>query len=1160
MKPPRRTGDSQKTLSEQETAAMQHLVLHEGPPPPVNAGFIMSKKEIKEVVSFPLGDQQQGMRDKITARMTANAAEFQPFIPTTSSVEEYSEEMKGKTWGGQLECYALAQELNCPVFALDLPDGAVETKTYLHGASNPGKPIFLLRVQDNHWMVCIPRHGDHWQYHRIKTKSNVHYTPIEVVLSVFGSAVNMLIFATPQDGNCFFHGVALLVSAVEYDRSPEKPKLHFSRFSGLNPQEARAARQINLQFSNVAGAARKLAVTDPGGHAFDESSQSSCIRKENIRCEFSVGVNQPGAVLFDPGCGTGAALISHLVGFQFGHECICIAVEENQELARGFSRTARKLLPHNPNMQVACAHMKAQDLGDLTGCTNATCYDGAPWNKNMEVDLEHVSLIQRLLSCDTMDEFTTTKLNWTSIQEYGKHDDRITRHLSKWFTVYLAKCEGRGNRFGVTMFVKLPQYRIVRRPDRIVSSTLGTLIKTAQGLPSRCSGGEHTDYVSFGTPAGSESEVRKYKNFKITLGGEAMDQFRNHLFEPGDIVMDAFSRSAGVVVGTCVHPNTGANLLMLHSLRNAPNPHSWFSDVTNTWPTNDKDISMNSGTWEKAMSTLTLSTAAKRASRRTESPTVDLDSEGETEGTSKSLEEENQELKENLQKVLTKELNSQKEVTRLESVNKALTKATTKAREEASRLKKGLKEARYQLREASKKAKDSADDSSHRSNSPNGSSRSPRPGFASPSATITTGTVGDRTPRRDIHETAQAADILREEASSWKQTLENTQKLLLSNVRDAYEKNMDEVLAKQAESEQVRTQLLQDEVKECVNQIENGKIAKIYQRVEKIIQQKPSQPPEPFIEKLQMKVLESFTRSPKRPRSRTPSPSRGSSKKTCEEESQAVKVMKGLAETIQHLQEQIKDKENHRLQEQIKDKENHRPDSGHLDPRLLPNLLGGLSSNLQQQPWLYSHQQQQPWVCSNQQQQPWIHCNQQQQPWIHSNQQQQPWPHSNQRQHPSPQSSNPWPQPSGPREEILSQRQYTSRSQHNHQMQPLSQHASELHRNQQMGPPEKKSEESDCNPKMKGQQYGQQPSPRSSSVASPTEARPNSVRDWCMKHVESWLVSETVGLSSLCALVNPNGLLRNGAYLMTVEKAQLVARHVLEQDINVLFDKRAELK
>ena len=571
---------------------------------------------------FPLASRQREMRIKIINVLRSACIENPSLMATiaslSSSVETYCTEMETtSTWGGEPECFALAKLLGCPVIILDLPAGARQIAACHHyGEEELGTAVFLLRI-GNHWITLIPEHGEAFELHRLKARSEVHTPPITRVVATFGVPISYLLYGVPGFGDCFFHCCALLEVCVEHANNPTAAKdmtLIHTRTIVLDKRQVALVKKSSARFSaaaTVAGHTRVLAITADGGHAFDETPHGTLYKKELVRREMGASMGKEHAVTLIVGTGTGSEIV--FPGC-IGEKWVTIGVEEDKELHRGCCRTLRVLMDRGWKEPVAMRHMKAQALVSISSVTNACLYDGVKWRTSMPVDLEHLELIKMFLETDTMDEFTSTKLSWAGLQRYAAEDSRIEREVHKWFPVYITNAYGRANKMGCTMFIKKPEFRLERVPPEIVSSgIIKMLLRDAKALTDLPDG----DFfeLDIGT---KDALLRRYNNHLVTLGGHAKDQIKNYVYIPGSIVEDSHADLAGVVIGCTQHPNTGVKMLVLTTLHPGFNtqaePFSWFCKVIDAWAM-DVTLASDPESWLEAFKLISM-IKTTRSSRR----------------------------------------------------------------------------------------------------------------------------------------------------------------------------------------------------------------------------------------------------------------------------------------------------------------------------------------------------------------------------------------------------------------------------------------------------------------------------------------------------------------------------------------------------------------
>ena len=590
-------------MVEPRSDALKHLLPTKISPALDSNHLSRSLECASQVQNFPLQLQQKRIRDEISSMIYTECIEStemysmvsalvepqlpeeNPATPYLNNIDRYCQLLEAGQWGDSPEFVAMSKWLHCPVVVVEFPSGNKGvSRTHIFGEDEPGIEVFFLRLNGNHYAVLVPV-SDRYELFAEKARSEVYVEPIQKAFIIRGVSVLMLVFGTPMDGNCFFHGAALIEVCVAYAKLVRPPMLHFSRYVKLSKEQRQTVSAANKQLDRCAKVQRQLASTEGGQHSFDELTTGSVLKRHVARDYFGVGP-QEGSVIMDPGIGTGTELFH--ANLNKTNAWIAIGFEENLHLSHGADRTHLNLLRENWRGMMAHAHINSNDVSSFVGVTNVTSYDGAPWSVTTPIDTPHLQLILMFMETDTIDEFTSTKLTWNGLLAYAAAEPRIASQQDKFFSVTLLNGYGRQNRFLSTMFVRSKQFRLPRVDPSLISTGLeAKLIEAARcqefppGTQSFVTLIEGYDCVPF-----------KFLLYKILLNGKVRHLRRNILFSPGDEVTDNDGR-AGVMIGHTTHPNTYERMLVLSSLpyRVAdcePDhaPVSWFSLVDTSYPCN----------------------------------------------------------------------------------------------------------------------------------------------------------------------------------------------------------------------------------------------------------------------------------------------------------------------------------------------------------------------------------------------------------------------------------------------------------------------------------------------------------------------------------------------------------------------------------------------
>ena len=265
---------------------------------------------------------------------------------------------------------------------------------------------------------------------------------------------------------------------------------HQDLHTNQQKQQLNVAKYSNI-WKKVAWTARETAHTQKGGHAWDESTVSGIMRLCIHRDKYGVGLGEPHTVLADLGCGLGQVVF--FAGANYRVKPVCIGVEEDPHLFLQSLELQRKLTWERPaesqrvllEAPVALLKAKAQDVGSLEGITNVQLYDGHRMPKSYgKNDRGHVSLIGKIMSTISIDEFSSTKFRPEALSSY-KDDNPMIRKFADQFECTLIKdWSFKTNKMTVAMWVRKLEFRAHRTPPT-TDTTIGALIKQAKETPTR---------------------------------------------------------------------------------------------------------------------------------------------------------------------------------------------------------------------------------------------------------------------------------------------------------------------------------------------------------------------------------------------------------------------------------------------------------------------------------------------------------------------------------------------------------------------------------------------------------------------------------------------------------------------------------------------------
>jgi hypothetical protein len=328
----------------------------------------------------------------------------------------------------------------------------------------------------------------------------------------------------------------------------------------------------------------------------------------------------------------------------------------------------------------------------------------------MPPDLEHLEMIRMFVESDTMEEFTSSKLNWEGLKRYADLDLRIKRQLHKWFPIHIKNAFGRANKIGCTMFIKKPEFRLERWPvQRVVSGIVSMMVRDANALAAvgrsagdaSCSG----DFIELNT-ATKNAFTRKHMNYSICFGGHAEDKIRGYTYIPGSVVIDSHAALKGVVIGCMNHPNTGVKMMVLTTdhpgFTTTSEPFSWFCAVIDAWAC-DITLGSNSQNWLAALQVISVD---RRVSRRLQDAALtEKPDESDVAATVRTSDDLEQELQAKVQEIEELRKQSTESVQELEELRKQSAKSETSLNRKIHSVTRSLASVTQNLDSAQKKQK-----------------------------------------------------------------------------------------------------------------------------------------------------------------------------------------------------------------------------------------------------------------------------------------------------------------------------------------------------------------------------------------------------------------------------------------------------------------------
>jgi hypothetical protein len=259
----------------------------------------------------------------------------------------------------------------------------------------------------------------------------------------------------------------------------------------MQPKVLEAKRYLGS--SPMGNSGRMLAGTSEGGHAWDEISPSSSVKRNVVRHQVGAGTDLPGAVVLDTGCGLGQDLLMQ--------DCCSSTVravgwEKELSLHDSLLEMHKYLLLHVPGWSgnVATQHGDSCLKGPFHLATNVSLYDGprVTLQSNIEVsDKSHSHLIEKIMSTPSVDEFVSSKIAPASVMlRYAEMNPTIKEFLHQFYQIKLANMPFKVNKLNSTMWVRKKAFRL---PRPQVPAALSTPVRMRSPIQNMIAAAVHAD-------------------------------------------------------------------------------------------------------------------------------------------------------------------------------------------------------------------------------------------------------------------------------------------------------------------------------------------------------------------------------------------------------------------------------------------------------------------------------------------------------------------------------------------------------------------------------------------------------------------------------------------------------------------------------------------
>ena len=417
--------------------------------------------------------------DQVHARLIMIARAEVPPDPCKESFDLYHAQMSIKApleYGGEFEVNRLAQQLGCPIiiflFAPNDTDAfEAEFKCELvYGKDQTGLPIFLGLLYPEspygcHYVLLVPKSIPEYrlELHACERLVEVHAPEIHVQLG--DKVISFEIFGPLGNGNCLFEAVSLAHTSrrPEFQQGGDSFPCLLTRKKHIDPVLTRKLKEFtDLGYNKtVVRQLRRLSDTSSGGHAYDEHTPASVIKKALVASDFGVGTDIAGTVVADLGVGSGVILMcQYMVS---APDTVCIGMEIEPTVHQNFIGIQRQLMQAGWPGAVATRNFNSSNIVSFEGIHIVHLYDGTASTKALDkVDQKHARLIGRLFATQSMDVVSTTKASHNVIPFYAAHDDNVRKYLSQFTIVLLNNCPLSGSRMFTTMYIRKKIYRIER--------------------------------------------------------------------------------------------------------------------------------------------------------------------------------------------------------------------------------------------------------------------------------------------------------------------------------------------------------------------------------------------------------------------------------------------------------------------------------------------------------------------------------------------------------------------------------------------------------------------------------------------------------------------------------------------------------------------------
>ena len=373
-------------------------------------------------------------------------------------------------YGGEMELHTLGRWLEAPIVVLRFDPVGVNGRTslVLHnmvGADQPGLPVFLILSNPcslaAHYSLAVPSNVEQYARELKATEHLVYVHPATAVVQMGQDPWVFSLFGIPGDGDCLFTSTTLV--EMSRDRHLQEGGKNFVPMTRIKLLSSDMKERMKLLASfgpnrGQARVMRLLSVTDDGGHAYDENTVGSVIKKAAIAKDLGVGLDRPWSVIADLGAGAGAALWPQNIAVAKG--VLCIGVEENPEQHARLLQVHKHLLVNGWEGKVSTRCISAEDLRSYEGITHVELYDGNPTTVQDCLDQGHMKLMGRLMATSTVDVISTTKFHPRNAGLYAEQNKDVEEYISRFEVIALHNCPFASSKMYSYMWVKKPKFRL----------------------------------------------------------------------------------------------------------------------------------------------------------------------------------------------------------------------------------------------------------------------------------------------------------------------------------------------------------------------------------------------------------------------------------------------------------------------------------------------------------------------------------------------------------------------------------------------------------------------------------------------------------------------------------------------------------------------------